>query len=320
MNESRDPSRSSRIDWAGAAFAVLGLGGIVYGLLEWPRLGATSPIVIATLVCGAVSLCALVVAERRVQGPMLPPGLFTSRTFTLANVLTLLLYGALMTTFWLVPMILIQVRHYSATAAGAALLPFPMLMFLLSRWSGGLVSQVGSRLPLAAGPLIAAAGFALFRTAGVDGSYWTTFFPAVIVLGFGMAVVVAPLTTTVMGAIEPERAGVASGVNNAVSRVAGLLAIALFGIVLVGVFDVRVRMALDRLNLPAPARLAIERELPKLAGAEVRVLSDVDQQTAVRGAIDTSLIAAFRVVMTSAAAVALAAAGAGALIRDDRRD
>jgi EmrB/QacA subfamily drug resistance transporter len=318
MIESRDISRTSRVDWAGAGLAVLGLGGVVFALLLWPLPGASRPLVYGTMGCGVASLAALVVVERRVAGPMLPLGLFQSRTFTLANLLTLFLYGVLMTAFWLVPLNLIQVQHYSAAAAGAALLPFPLLMFLLSRWSGGLVARVGSRLPLTIGPIVAALGLALYARAGIGGSYWTTFFPAVVVLGLGMAIVVAPLTTTAMTAVEAEHAGVASGVNNAVARVAGLIAIAVFGIMLVRSFDARTSAALDRLQLPASARTAIDRELPKLAGAEIDAAIDVPQRVAARRAIDESFVAAFSVVMIAAAIVALAAAVSGALIRPVR--
>jgi EmrB/QacA subfamily drug resistance transporter len=314
MIESRDTSRTSRVDWAGAGLAVVGLGGVVFALLEWPQ-PASRPLVYATMGCGVAALAALVVVERRVPGPMLPLGLFQSRTFALANLLTLFLYGALMTAFWLVPLNLIQVQHYSAAAAGAALLPFPLLMFLLSRWSGGLVARVGSRLPLTIGPIVAATGLALYARAGIGGSYWTAFFPAVVVLGLGMAIVVAPLTTTAMTAVEAEHAGVASGVNNAVARVAGLIAIAVFGIMLVRSFDARATTALDRLQLPAPARTAIDQELPKLAGAEIDAAVDVPQRVAARRAIDESFVAAFSVVMIAAAVVALAAAASGALIR-----
>jgi hypothetical protein len=249
-----------------------------------------------------------------VPGPMLPLELFRSRTFTLANLLTLLLYGALTTMFWLVPLNLIQVQHDSATAAGAALLPFPVLMVLLSRWSGGLVARAGSRLPLTVGPIIVALGLALCARTGIGGSYWTTFFPAIAVSGLGMAIVVAPLTTTAMGAVESEHAGVASGVNNAVARVAGLIAIAVFGIVLVRAFDERVGPALDRLAPSEAARAAIDRELPKLAGAEIDLRIESTERAAARRAIDESFVAAFRLVMIAAAAVALAAATAGALI------
>jgi EmrB/QacA subfamily drug resistance transporter len=315
MSESRDTSRTSRVDWAGAVLAVLGLGGVVFALIEWPQPDASRPLVYATMGCGVASLAALVVVERRVPGPMLPLGLFRSRTFTLANLLTLFLYGALTTTFWLVPLNLIQVQHYSAAAAGAAFLPFPLLMFLLSRWSGGLVARVGSRLPLTIGPIVAAVGLALYARAGIGISYWTTFFPAVVVLGLGMAIVVAPLTTTAMTSVAAEHAGVASGVNNAVARVAGLIAIAVLGIMLVRSFDARASAALDRLQLPASARTAIDRELPKLAGAEIDAAIDAPQQVAARRAIDESFVAAFNVVMIAAAVVSLAAAASGALIR-----
>ncbi|HEX7792909.1 MAG TPA: MFS transporter, partial [Vicinamibacterales bacterium] len=307
MNESRDPSRSSRIDWAGAGLAVFGLGAIVFALLEWARTGSRKDVVIAIAACGAVLLAVLIIVERHARNPMLPLGLFRSRTFTLANLFTLLLYGALATVLWLFPLNLIQVQHYSATSAGAALLPFTLLMLSLSRWSGGLVTRVGSRLPLTGGALVAAAGLALFARPGIGGSYWATFFPAVLVLGLGMALVVAPLTTTAMGAVEAQHAGVASGVNNAVSRVAGLIAIAVFGIVLVRTFDQRVRIALDRLELPQTARVAIDQELPKLAGAEVTPAIGIQRAAATRLAIDESFRSAFRVVMLSAAGLAIAA-------------
>jgi EmrB/QacA subfamily drug resistance transporter len=314
MNESRDESRTAAVDWTGASLGVVGLGGVVFALLEWPNRGSGSPLVLATAAIGVASLVALLVVERRVAAPMLPLQLFTSRTFTLANVLTLLLYAALAVVFWLVPLNLIQVQHYSATAAGAALLPFPLLMFALSRWSGGLVARVGSRLPLTVGPAIAAIGLGLFALPGIGGSYWTTFFAPIVVLGVGMAVVVAPLTTTVMGAVESQHAGVASGVNNAVSRVAGLIAIAVFGVVLVQTFDARVRPELDQLVLPASARTALDQELPKLAGADVTVVAS-PARVSVSRAIDRAFVSSFGVVTLAAAAVAAIAAVAGAFVR-----
>ncbi len=317
MNESRDPSRNSRIDWAGAALAVLGLGGTVFGLLEWPPLGARHPIVLAGFAIGVLSLVLLVAVERRVPSPMLPLALFRSRPFTFANLLTLLLYAALSVVLFLAPLNLIQVQHYSATAAGAALLPLPLIMFALSRWSGGLIARVGSRLPLTVGPAISAIGLGLYARPGIGGTYWTTFFPAIVVLGLGMAVTVAPLTTTVMGAVDPRHAGVASGINNAVSRVAGLLAIAIFGVLLGRAFDARVRPRLDGLALSSPARERIDRELRKIAGADMtQVLSITpSEQRVVRSIVDEGFVFAFRLVMIGAAGMALAAAGFGNAIR-----
>jgi hypothetical protein len=164
---------------------------------------------------------------------------------------------------------------------------------------------------------VAAVGLALLGRAGSGGTYWTTFFPAITILGLGMTIVVAPLTTTAMSAVEAQHAGVASGVNNAIARVAGLMAIAVFGIVLTRSFDSRVRAALDRLVLPAAARLSIDRELPKLAGAEIDAAVDSDARGAVRRAIDDSFVSSFGLIMNVAAGVALGAAAAGALIRPE---
>jgi EmrB/QacA subfamily drug resistance transporter len=321
MAESHDSHRTARIDWMGAALAVLGLGGFVFGLLEWPHRSESHGAVYVALAVGALALGLLPAVERRAANPMLPLDLFRVRAFTLANALTLLLYAALGIVFFVVPLDLIQVQHYTPTEAGAALLPFALIMFALSRWSGSLVAQSGLRSPLVIGPAVAAIGFALYARPGVGGSYWTTFFPAIAVAGIGMAITVAPLTNTVMGSIEAERSGVASGVNNAVARVAGLLAIAVFGVVLAQSFGTRVSARLDRLRLSPPARAEIDRELPKVAGADVRTTSslEADQRVQVRAAIDVSFVGAFRVVMIGAALLALASAGVGRAIRLERR-
>jgi hypothetical protein len=265
---------------------------------------------------GVLSLLLFAVVEHVAPNPMLPLTLFESRTFTLANLLTLLLYAALAVILFLVPMNLIQVQRYTATQAGAAILPLPLIMFALSRWSGGLMARVGSRLPLTIGPTVAAVGVALYARPGIGGSYWTTFFPAAVVLGFGLAVTVAPLTTTVMGAVDSRHAGVASGVNNAVARVAGLVAIAVFGVVLTRAFDVRVRGALDDLSLPAAARAAIDRELPKMAGADFEALPALAraQRAAAHEAVTRAFVSAFRLVFAAATVIALVAATVGALL------
>src|ERR1700716_3374438 len=192
MDESRDPSRTERIDWLGALLGIIGLGGLIFGLLEGAPLGPSSPLGIGSLALGIVCLGLLVVVERRSRNPMMPLHLFRSRTFTLANVLTLLLYGALSVVLFLLPLELIQVQHYTALEAGAALVPLAIIMFGLSRWAGGLIVRVGARLPLTVGPAIAAVGIGLFARAGMADSYWSTIFPAVCLLGFGMTITVAP--------------------------------------------------------------------------------------------------------------------------------
>ncbi len=309
-SESKDPSRSERIDWTGAALAVIGLSGIVFGLLEWPPLGARDPLVVGSVAVGVAALVALPFVERRTSSPMLPLALFRSRTFSLANVLTVLLYAALSIMLFLVPLDLIQVQGYTPAAAGASLLPFPIIMFVLSRWSGGLVARVGSRLPLTVGPLIAAAGMALLLRPSIGGAYWTTFFPPIIVIGLGLAVTVAPLTTTVMGAADRTHSGAASGVNNAVSRIGGLLAVAALGVVLTRTFDSRMATRLDRLALPAVARAAVAAELPKMAGAELNTISALApaQRAELHDAIDDSFVSAFRAVIVIATILAVASA------------
>ena len=242
---------------------------------------------------------------------MLPLSLFRSRTFSGANLMTLFLYGALGAVLFFLPLDLIQVEHYSATQAGAALIPWILLMFSLSRWSGGLIVKYGARLPLIVGPLIAGVGFGLFTRIGVDGAYWSTVFPAVIVLGLGMAVSVAPLTTTVMSSIDQSRAGVASGINNAVSRVAGLLAIAVLGLMFATIFNARLERGLDRLRLQPAEKRAVEAQKTKLAAA-------TSDDVRVQRLISESFVGAYTVVLWIAVGLSAASSLAAAVLIEAR--
>jgi EmrB/QacA subfamily drug resistance transporter len=300
-------SAKGRLDWWGAALTTIGLGTLVFALIESSRFTFTHPVVIVSLVASGICFIAFILVERRRHDPMLPMELFRSRTFTGANLLTLFLYGALSGTLFFFPMNLIQVQRYSPTQAGAALLPLILIIFLLSRWSGGLVHRYGAKIPLVIGPLIAAGGFALFLVPSLGGSYWRTFFPAVVVLGIGMAVSVAPLTTTVMNAVAQERAGIASGVNNAVSRIAGLLAIAVLGIVMLHSFNHALDARVADLNLPQAAQKSLETERAKLAGADVSRMTP-EVRTPLKEAINYSFVDAFRRVMLIGAALAIASA------------
>jgi EmrB/QacA subfamily drug resistance transporter len=305
--ESRDEEAAGRIDVTGALLATLGLGGVTFGLIQSSQLGWGSPWVWGTLAGGAAALAAFLAVESRSSQPMMPLSLFRSRSFAGANLLTLFLYAALAGALFFLPFDLIQVRHYSATAAGAALLPFVLLMFTLSRWSGGLVDRYGARLPLVVGPGVTACGFALFALPGLGGSYWLTFFPAIVVLGLGMAVSVAPLTTTVMGAVEGRHAGVASGINNAVSRCAGLLAVAVAGILMVGLFGRGLDRRLQASPLPPQARTAMAAGREKLAALPIPAGLPAPVESRARAAVDQAFLDGFRGVMLTAAGLAVLA-------------
>ncbi len=314
--ESRDEKENEPLDWMGAALATVGLGFLVYGLIESSRSGFNNTGVQAALVSGGFFLIGFAFFEARTKNPMLPFVLFRSRNFTGANLLTLLLYGALGGVLFFLPLNLIQVQGYTATAAGAALLPFILIMFFLSRWSGGLVQRYGAKLPLVLGPMIAAAGFALFAVPGIGTGYWTGFFPATVVLGFGMALSVAPLTTTVMNAVPENRVGIASGINNAVSRAAGLLAIAVFGIVMLHLFNRSLDARLSTIEFPAAVRQSLERQRIKLAGVTFSDEIETSLRQVLRQAINESFVKGFRSVMLAGAALAAASGIISVLLID----
>ena len=305
--ESSDPERAG-LDWLGAAVAASGLGALVYGLIESSRLGFNDRSVLAAVTAAVVLLALFVIMERQVRNPMLPLALFRSRIFAATNLLTCLLYAALGGTLFFLPLNLIQVQHYSPTAAGAALLPFILIISLLSRWSGGLITSYGPKLPLLIGSLIAASGYLLFMLPTVGGSYWIKFFPPVAVLGLGMAICVAPLTTAVMSSVAENHAGIASGVNNAVARTASLVAIAVLGIVMLHVFNHALDSRLAEWNVPPSVTRSFQMQRTKLAAIAIPEDQDPASQQLIRRAIDESFVSGFRMVMAIGAALAIASA------------
>jgi MFS family permease len=229
------------------------------------------------------------------------------------------LYAALSGVMFFLPLNLIQVQGYSATAAGAALLPFILLFSFLSRWAGGLVEQWGPKKPLVVGPLIVGVAFVLLALPGQGGSYWTTFFPGIVLLGLGMATSVAPLTTVVMTSLSADRAGVASGANNAVARVAALLAIAVFGVVMLHTFNSALDRRLDSLGPPPEARRQLDNDRAKLAALEPPPTIEPETAVSLRRTIADSFIGGFRRLLTLAAALAVLGAIIVWLVVEDRQ-
>ena len=315
--ESRDETAKGPLDWLGALLATIGLGGTVYGLTESGNVGLGQPMVLSALAIGVAALLLLVVVEARVPYPMVPLDLFRSRTFTGANILTFLLYGGLTGTFFLLPFNLLQIQGYSTTETGLAMLPFVFTLFALSRWAGALVDRIGARVLLIVGPTVAAAAGILYALPGVGGTYWTTFFPAIVLHGVGMAITIAPLTTVVMRSVGESRAGVASGINNAVSRVASLLAVAVIGVVALTAFNRTLDARLAGTTLPPAVAEAIESQRNRLGAIELPPGLDLVATGALRRAIDEAFIAGFRVAVLLSGGLALASGIAAAVTIQD---
>lgn len=298
------------MDTIGTTLVTVGLAGIIFALIEVPVRGWSSLAVIASVTVGAVGLVLFFYYEGKTHAPMLPLRLFESSNFSGSNLLTLLLYGGLGGALYFLPLNLVQVQGMGATAAGAALLPMIAILFLLSRWAGSLVDKYGPKRPLVIGPCIAAGGFALFVVPSVGSSYWATFFPATCVLGLGMSITAAPLTTTVMNSVEPSLSGTASGVNNAVSRTAGLLAIGVFGIVMSLAFNAGLDDALSRAALPQDALRVVQEQRSRLAGIVLPNEMSEENRQMLTTAVAMAFVSGFRWTMCIAAVLALLSAAA----------
>jgi EmrB/QacA subfamily drug resistance transporter len=318
--ETLDDEAKDGLDWPGAGLATVGLGGVVLGLTEYSGRGITDPLVLGSLITGALAMIAFIWVESRSANPMMPLGLFRSKTFAGANLLTLFLYSALTGMLFFLPFNLIKVQGYGPTIAGAALIPFVLTMFLLSRWAGSLVDRFGSKLPLIIGPIITGIGFALFAVPCPDGGgYWTAFFPAIMVMSIGMTTSVAPLTTTVMGAVEERHAGTASGINNAVSRTAGLLAVAVFGLVMVAGFGRSLDSRLNSADFPADAKPVIVEQKDKLTDIDLSAIASEEARMASLAAVKGSFIAGFRLTCLLAAGLAFASAVCSGLLIEGKK-
>ena len=308
-----------RLDWAGALSAAAGLAALTYGLTQVPAHGFAHPVVLCAIGAGVLVLAAFVMIEANSRCPMTPLDIFRSRDFAGANVVTLLLYFGLSGALFFLPFTLIRARGYTATEAGAALLPVPVIMGLLSRFTGGITSRFGSRILLSAGPGVAGIGFAMLALPFVSGSFWAGILPALTVLGLGMTITVAPLTTTVMNSVPSDRTGVASGINNAVARVASLLAVAVLGIVFVWSHDAALAARLDKLNVPPQVRQTGQLLEPDPHPGAAAADAQKPPLTPVAQAQADAITDALRAVALVSALCAFAAAGLAAVTIQPRQ-
>jgi len=297
--------RAPPVDWWGAVLSTFGIAGLVSAIILSPANGVAASLL---LLFGTLAVLSFGWLERRNPAPMVPPRLLSSPSFFGVNALTLLLYFAVTSAFFLLPFNLIQVQHYSAMRTGAAFLPFAIVVGIFSRFAGGITDRWGARRLLILGSLTTAAGLALFAVPGIGGSYWSTFFPPMATVGLGMAMSLTPLTTVVLDAVPPNEAGIASGVNSTFARVASLLAVSAIGVVTLALFTRAIdgRAALASLSPGLRRELAVERQ--SLANTNISESVQGRDRMLLERIIAESFVASFRSVAGLSAGVALAAA------------
>lgn len=320
VDESRSDTGARRLDYTGALLDVVGLGLVVYALIEAGHSGLGDFTARWTFVAGLAVLALFVLHERRTPQPMMPLHLFASRTFTGVNLLTLLLYGALFGVMFYTQFLLLQVQGYSPLQAGAFFSPFAVIMFFFSRHAGRLGDRTGPRLPLTIGPLLTALSILMYARAERESSYWTVYLPAILVQAAGMTLVVAPLTSTAMNSVAERYAGVASGVNNAISRAGGLLAIALLGIVLQFGFNAELDRRLADFDLSPELRAALDRERPELAAAEIPAGPGAAERRALKIAVHESFLTGYRHMLYVCAALTCAGALLAFVLVEKKRE
>jgi len=270
VRESRDDDAPPRLDWLGAALGTAGLGTLTYGLISSSTAGWRAFPVYASMLAGAVLLVLFVTHEHRTRDPLVPTDIFRSSNFRIINIATLFLYGALSATLYELPFAMIQAHGYSALQTALGTVPFGIFIIILARFAPAFAKRFGVRTVLTIGPAIVAAGFVLLGVLEPLRSYWLAFFPGILVAGIGMGVTVAPLTTTVINAADPRHVGVASGINNAVSRIAGLLAIAALTVLLTGLYWSSMQRSLNAVHATPSKRAAAAAQRDRLGGARFR--------------------------------------------------
>ncbi|NIP39379.1 MAG: MFS transporter [Candidatus Dadabacteria bacterium] len=304
--ETKNSDHKSKLDLVGGLLITLSLASIVFGLVESSNHGFSNPFIIPSMVIGVLLFVVFIYYEKRVENPLVPMRLFNDRVFTGGNIITFFLYSALGGATFFVPFNLVQIQGYSGTQAGAAFLPLLVILFLLSRWSGTIVDKYGARPPLVIGPIISAVGyFMLTRIDMSISNYWKAFFPAMIILGLGMTATIAPLTTAVMNAAHVNHSGIASGINNSVGRIAGVLSIAVLGLFMFTTFNQNIKRELRTADLPAHISKSIEQQTTKLAAMSIPDELDNKTKSQIKTIISRSYSSSFNIIMLSIAGIAL---------------
>ena len=312
VRETRGPAKRE-LDLLGAVAVTSGLALLVFGLIETPVAGIRSPRAWGSMVTGAMALAAFLFVERRAPAPMVPLGLFRRRTFAAVNLLTLLLYGALAAMFFFLPFVLIQARGYSPAASGASVLPLVIVVAALSRRAGAIADRIGPRLPLTIGPIVVGAGFLLVALLPPSASYAASLLPGLLVVGLGIGIAVAPLTTAVLNSVDRDDQGIASGINNAIARLAALLAVAGFGIVAIAAFDRELSRRLETARVAPEVRRQVEGERTRLGALEPPRNASPADARAVREGVAHGLESAFRDVNLLCAGLAFLGGACGAI-------
>jgi len=309
--EIRDEQSDKHIDVIGALAIALGLAAITFGFLRIPQLGLHNWQVIGSLIGGVVLLIAFLLIEKKAKQPMMPLQLFANATFTGVNLLTLFLYAGLGACMLFLSLNLVQVQGYSQLQSGLTFLPFTLLMVMLARFAGKLADIHGPRLFLIVGPATAGVGMLLLSfvtlTKGID-EYWTTFFPGIVVFGLGMSFTVAPLTATVMGSVSDRFSGTASGINNAITRIANVFANAIFGTLAVLFFSASMQQRLEKVSLPGPVKDQVLAQSANLGNAKPPKDIPASEQTMVREYYHGSFIDAYKRIMLISSGLCFAGA------------
>ncbi len=310
--ESKSEKVPESQDWWGAFLVTVGLGSLIFGLIEGPKRGWADPLVAMSIVMSITFLVAFGIVESKVAHPMIPFALFKHRTFSGVTLMTFILYFAMSGVFFFLTLNLQQVQQLSATQAGAAFMPIIILLFLMSLWSGRYADRVGPRQLLIVGPIIIAIGFFMYMIPGLEANYWLTFFPATVMFGIGLGITVAPLTTVALGSVPTNMSGLASGVSNAAARIASMLAVALLGFVMVLQFGASLESQLQELSLASPNPQYWQEEKLKLGGAEPPPGLSPELTAGVQAIIDQAFVDAFRVMMGLCGVLALVSAAVSA--------